>query len=89
MIAIADVDETPAIHGSRTQPTALPARLSIMSQMPPLIVLLVGVALLTGCASVSGPTMADCVAGFHHPPGDTSRCIPARLPTPAATVRTH
>ena len=51
--------------------------------------LTMGVIGLTGC-STTGPTMADCVRGYHHPGGDTSRCTRddvRRVVGPSTTAR--
>jgi hypothetical protein len=41
-----------------------------------LIAAVIAVVLVAGCSGTKTTTIADCVVGYHNPPGDRSRCVP-------------
>lgn len=65
-------------------------RPTIMTAPSGLLLALVALTAVAGCTATGGrgATMADCVKAFHHPSGDTSRCVrdPVESPSPGPTA---
>jgi hypothetical protein len=41
-----------------------------------LVAAALAVILVAGCTGTTNTVVADCVGGYHNPPGDRSRCVP-------------
>lgn len=71
---------------SAWEPIRAVSRRMTVTALSRLMVALVALIALPGCTAIGskGATMADCVKGFHHPSGDTSRCVQDPVGSPSS-----